>query len=32
VVPGGTLTAGLGGVDGLEGGRSFDDQGIEVRP
>jgi len=32
VVPGGTLTAGPGGVDGLEGGESFDEHGIEVRP
>jgi peptide/nickel transport system permease protein len=32
VVPGGTLSAGLGGVDGLEGGESFDEHGIEVRP
>ncbi|WP_139417259.1 ABC transporter permease [Agromyces laixinhei] len=32
VVPGGTLTAGPGGLDGLEGGESFDEHGIEVRP
>ncbi|MEV8215473.1 ABC transporter permease [Leifsonia sp. NPDC077715] len=32
VVPGGSLTAGPGGVDGLEGGESFDQHGIEVRP
>lgn len=32
VVPGGTLAAGPGGVDGLEGGESFDEHGIEVRP
>jgi peptide/nickel transport system permease protein len=32
VVPGGPLTAGPGGVDGLEGGESFDEHGIEVRP
>jgi peptide/nickel transport system permease protein len=31
-VPGGTLTAGPGGLDGLEGGESFDEHGIEVRP
>ncbi|WP_431221216.1 ABC transporter permease [Leifsonia xyli] len=32
VVPGGTLTAGPGGIDGLEGGETFDEHGIEVRP
>jgi peptide/nickel transport system permease protein len=32
VVPGGTLSAGPGGLDGLEGGESFDEHGIEVRP
>jgi peptide/nickel transport system permease protein len=32
VVPGGTLAAGPGGLDGLEGGESFDEHGIEVRP
>jgi peptide/nickel transport system permease protein len=32
VVPGGTLVAGPGGLDGLEGGESFDEHGIEVRP
>ena len=32
VVPGGPLEAGPGGVDGLEGGESFDEHGIEVRP
>src|SRR6478752_7417585 len=32
VVPGGTLSGGLGGIDGLEGGESFDEHGIEVRP
>jgi peptide/nickel transport system permease protein len=31
VVPGGTLTAGPGGLDGLEDGESFDEHGIEVR-
>ncbi|MWB99014.1 ABC transporter permease [Agromyces seonyuensis] len=31
VVPGGTLTAGPGGVDGLESGETFGDQGIEVK-
>ncbi|QEO13123.1 ABC transporter permease [Agromyces intestinalis] len=32
VVPGGTLTAGPGGIDGLEGGETIEDHGIEVRP
>jgi len=32
VVPGGSLTAGPGGLDGLEGGESFDEHGIEVKP
>ncbi|WP_158864098.1 ABC transporter permease [Leifsonia sp. AG29] len=32
VVPGGPLTAGPAGIDGLEGGESFDEHGIEVRP
>ncbi|WP_426624050.1 ABC transporter permease [Leifsonia sp. McL0607] len=32
VVPGGPLEAGPGGIDGLEGGESFDEHGIEVRP
>jgi peptide/nickel transport system permease protein len=32
VVPGGTLTAGPGGIAGLEGGESFGQHGIEVRP
>jgi peptide/nickel transport system permease protein len=32
VVPGGVLTAGPGGLDGLEGGESFDEHGIEVKP
>ncbi|UOE44939.1 ABC transporter permease [Agromyces larvae] len=32
VVPGGTLTAGPGGIDGLEGGDSIEQHGIEVRP
>ena len=32
VVPGGTLSAGPGGIDGLEDGESFDEHGIEVRP
>ncbi|KQX07073.1 MULTISPECIES: ABC transporter permease [unclassified Leifsonia] len=32
VVPGGTLTAGPGGLAGLEDGESFDEHGIEVRP
>ncbi len=32
VVPGGTLTAGPGGLEGLEDGESFDEHGIEVRP
>jgi len=31
VVPGGTLTAGPGGLAGLEDGESFDEHGIEVR-
>jgi peptide/nickel transport system permease protein len=31
VVPGGTLTAGPGGLAGLEDGASFDEHGIEVR-
>ena len=31
VVPGGTLTAGPGGLRGLEGGETFDEHGIEVR-
>lgn len=31
VVPGGTLTAGPGGLAGLEDGQSFDEHGIEVR-
>ena len=31
VVPGGTLTAGPGGIGGLEDGESFDEHGIEVR-
>ncbi|KQR54697.1 peptide ABC transporter permease [Leifsonia sp. Leaf336] len=32
VVPGGPLEAGPGGIDGLEGGESFDEHGIEVKP
>lgn len=32
VVPGGPLTAGPAGLDGLEGGESFDEHGIEVKP
>jgi peptide/nickel transport system permease protein len=32
VVPGGALEAGPGGIDGLEGGESFDEHGIEVKP
>jgi peptide/nickel transport system permease protein len=32
VVPGGPLEAGPGGLDGLEGGESFDEHGIEVKP
>ena len=32
VVPGGPLTAGPGGLDGLESGETFDEHGIEVRP
>jgi peptide/nickel transport system permease protein len=32
VVPGGPLQAGPGGIDGLEGGESFDEHGIEVKP
>ncbi|MEL4318207.1 ABC transporter permease [Leifsonia sp. YIM 134122] len=32
VVPGGTLTAGPGGLAGLEDGETFDEHGIEVRP
>ncbi|MET0784555.1 MAG: ABC transporter permease [Leifsonia flava] len=32
VVPGGTLSAGPGGLAGLEDGESFDEHGIEVRP
>jgi peptide/nickel transport system permease protein len=32
VVPGGVLVAGPGGLDGLEGGESFDEHGIEVKP
>ena len=32
VVPGGTLEAGPGGIAGLEGGESFDEHGIEVKP
>ena len=32
VVPGGTLSAGPGGIAGLEGGATFDAHGIEVRP
>ncbi|MFD4421578.1 ABC transporter permease [Agromyces sp. NPDC058484] len=31
VVPGGTLTAGPGGLDGLEDGETFDEHGIEVK-
>jgi peptide/nickel transport system permease protein len=31
VVPGGTLTAGPGGLAGLEDGESFDEHGIGVR-
>ncbi|PWC04338.1 ABC transporter permease [Agromyces badenianii] len=31
VVPGGTLTAGPGGIEGLEDGETFDEHGIEVR-
>ena len=31
VVPGGTLTAGPGGIDGLEDGETFDEHGIEVK-
>ncbi|GAA2022771.1 ABC transporter permease [Agromyces tropicus] len=31
VVPGGTLDAGPGGLDGLEDGETFDEHGIEVR-
>jgi peptide/nickel transport system permease protein len=31
VVPGGALTAGPGGLEGLEDGESFDEHGIEVR-
>ncbi|GLU90174.1 ABC transporter permease [Agromyces sp. NBRC 114283] len=31
VVPGGTLSAGPGGLDGLESGESFDEHGIEVK-
>jgi peptide/nickel transport system permease protein len=31
VVPGGTLIAGPGGLDGLEDGESFEEQGIEVK-
>ncbi|MET4159351.1 ABC transporter permease [Agromyces sp. PvR057] len=32
VVPGGTLTAGPGGLGGLEDGETFDEHGIEVKP
>ena len=32
VVPGGTLSAGPGGIDGLESGETFDEHGIEVKP
>ncbi|CAM5307194.1 ABC transporter permease [Leifsonia shinshuensis] len=32
VVPGGPPEAGPGGIDGLEGGESFDEHGIEVKP
>lgn len=32
VVAGGPLTAGPAGLDGLEGGESFDEHGIEVKP
>lgn len=32
VVPGGPLTAGPGGIDGLESGETFDEHGIEVKP
>lgn len=32
VVPGGPLSAGPAGLDGLEGGESFDEHGIEVKP
>lgn len=32
VVPGGPLTAGPGGLDGLESGETFDEHGIEVKP
>jgi len=32
VVPGGPLEAGPGGIDGLEGGETFDEHGIEVKP
>lgn len=32
VIPGGALTAGPGGIDGLEGGMSFGEHGIEVKP
>ncbi|GAA1756498.1 ABC transporter permease [Agromyces humatus] len=32
VVPGGTLTAGPGGLRGLEDGETFDEHGIEVKP
>ena len=31
VVPGGTLTAGPGGLGGLEDGETFDEHGIEVK-
>ncbi|UAJ77753.1 ABC transporter permease [Leifsonia sp. ZF2019] len=32
VIPGGPLEAGPAGLDGLEGGESFDEHGIEVKP